>query len=79
VYSFISDERVHTRPGYGFRQGTAVSDVTGLVREVLHSAQAWGMPLLIACQDIQTAFDSLPHELIKSSLLASGVAANDVG
>ena len=35
---------------------------------------AWNLPLLIAGQNVQTAFDSMPHALIWDSMLARGVS-----
>ena len=32
------------------------------------------MPLIIACQDVQTAFDDMSHELISESMLYRGVS-----
>ena len=64
---------------YGFREKTGAGDLTGLIRQMLYHARLWKLPLLIGCQDMQAVFDSMPHEGIKSSLLARGVPAHDVG
>ncbi len=75
--------RAQLRPcrvqSYGFRRLTSTADLTGLVRELQYIARTWGYPLLISCQDIRWAFDSLPHELISEALLARGVSPLDVG
>ena len=64
---------------YGFRPGISTSNVTGLARELLHTARAWNLPLLVSVQDVKFAFDSMPHGLIQAALLARGVAPQYVG
>ena len=49
--------------------------VTGLVRQLLYLASSWGLPLLVACQDVQTAFDTMRHSDIASTLCNRGVKA----
>ena len=49
------------------------------MRELSYLAETWGLPLVTGLQDIQTAFDSMPHELIGSSMLASGAHPHLVG
>eukprot|EP00973_Karenia_brevis_P009738 1315377-Karenia_brevis.AAC.1 len=57
---------------YGFRIATSTAEVTGLIRELLHIASVWDLPLLVSAQDVETAFDSMPHELIAASMAARG-------
>ena len=76
VWSQMRISQVHS---YGARPDTRTSDLTGLVRETVHICHVWNQPLIVACQDVQTAFDSMPHEVIKDSLLGRGVKHHDVG
>ena len=45
----------------------------------MHIAVTWGLPLVTALQDVQTAFDSMPHDAICSVMVGRGVSYNDVG
>ena len=42
-------------------------------------SDAWGLPLLKSMQDVQTAFDSMSHDLIYSAMIGRGASYNDVG
>ena len=64
---------------YGFRKFTSASQLNGLVRQLQFFADAWNLLLAIAMQDVQTAFDSMPHGLIRESLLARGVSPQVAG
>ena len=46
--------------------------VCGLVRQLLFLSNVWGLPLLVACQDVCTAFDAMSHDVIADALLARG-------
>ena len=46
--------------------------VCGLVRQLLFLSNVWGLPLLVACQDVCTAFDTMSHDVIVDALLARG-------
>ena len=64
---------------YGFRERTSASDLTGMVRELLHVARTWGYSLILSVQDVRTAFDSMPHDLIGKSLRDRGASARMTG
>ena len=72
----INPSIVHS---YGFRRCTSASQVTGLVRQLQFLADTWKLPLVTALQDVQTAFDSMPHALISRSMLARGVSPQMTG
>ena len=66
---------VHT---YGFKQSCRTSNITALVRQLQYLAIGWGLPLLVALQDVELAFDSMQHELIATALQARGAAPSIV-
>ena len=49
--------------------------ITGIIREVLYFADVWGLPLIVASQDIQTAFDDMEHNMVCQSLRARGISS----
>ena len=58
---------------YGFREATSTCHLTGVLREALCTAEKWSYPIHIAIQDVETAFDSVPHWLIEEALIHQGV------
>ena len=56
--SQLSPSIVHT---YGFKPSRSTSDLQGVLRECIHNATVWGIPLYIASQDVRFAFDSMDH------------------
>ena len=65
----LRPSRVHA---YGFKRQSNTSMVCGLIRQLLFLADSWGLPLLVACQDVSTAFDAMGHELISNALSSRG-------
>ena len=78
-YELRSQLRPSCVHSYGFRRHTCTSDITALFREVFHYATLWDVPLIAAQQDVKTAFDSMPHELISKALTFKGVSSHFVG
>ena len=72
----VNHSTVHA---YGFRKGTSTSQVTGLVRQLQYLADTWNLPLVTAIQDVQTAFDSMPHRLISQAMIARGISPHLTG
>jgi hypothetical protein len=64
---------------YGFKRFCRTSHITSLVRQLQYISQSWGMPLLVALQDVEVAFDSMEHEHIVTSMSARGITAGMVG
>ena len=60
---------------YGFKPQRRTSDVTALIKEVLHHSYTWGRPLFVSSQDVETAFDSMPHEHVANAMLNRGLHA----
>ena len=50
----------------------ATVDLTALMRQILFNGAEWNSAVYIAAQDIKTAFDSIPHDLIERALLGLG-------
>ena len=69
--------RRHLKPSavhsYGFRARSRCQVVTALVRQLLFLAYNWNMPLLVAVQDVRTAFDAMQHAHIALALEKRGV------
>ena len=59
---------------YGFKHNCRVTDVTCLVRQLLFIAAAWNIPVFMAFQDVEFAFDSMEHEHVATALLARGAS-----
>ena len=60
---------------YGFKRGCNTMCITGIIREILYFADVWGLPLIVASQDIQTAFDDMEHNMVCQSLCARGISS----
>ena len=60
---------------YGFKPACRTNHLTALVRQLLHIAASWGVGLLVALQDVETAFDTMAHEHIATSMRARGVSS----
>ena len=58
---------------YGFRARSRCEMVTSLVRQLLYLAYNWNLPLLVAVQDVRTAFDAMHHAHIAEALEKRGV------
>ena len=58
---------------YGFKPTCRTTYVTGIVRQLLYLASEWNLPLLVAAQDVQTAFDSMQHDDIAAAMVRRGI------
>ena len=72
----VQPSRVHA---FGFKPKSSSVMVTSLVRQILHLAHSWDLPCVISCQDVRTAFDSMTHGSIRTSLCARGVGPDMTG
>ena len=63
--------RVHA---YGFKAGRKVTDITALVRQILHLSREWGLQVHMSFQDVRTAFDEMQHAEISKALLKRGAS-----
>eukprot|EP00959_Pyramimonas_sp_CCMP1952_P295264 6175524-Pyramimonas_sp.AAC.1 len=46
----------------GCQPGLGADDVSGMLRAILEYAHTWGLPVVIAGQDIAIFFDSIDHD-----------------
>ena len=54
------------------------SDITGLLRQLVHVAAEYGIQLWIADMDVQTAFDEMRHQDMADSLRTNGAQLIDI-
>ena len=66
--------RIHRSPvhTYGFKPHRSCSEILALVRQTIHLANVWGLPLYIAAQDVLTAFDAMDHDMCVESYIRRG-------
>ncbi len=62
---------------YGFERKSSTTFVCSLVRQLLYLSRSWGFPLLISCQDVKTALDSMLHSNIGNALRRRGASDGD--
>lgn len=60
---------------YGFKPTCRTSHITALVRQLQYLSARWDLPLIVALQDVKTAFDAMHHEHIAESMSQRGVSA----
>ena len=63
---------------YGFKPGRMTSDITGLLRQLVHVAAEYGSQLWIADMDVQTAFDEMRRQDIADALRNNGAQLIDI-
>ena len=64
---------------YGYKKHTSVDDILGVLFEALNYAQRWSdASLVIASQDVLTAYDSVEHDMVLKVYQEGGASAHQL-